>query len=469
MKLENNVPYKSIFKSLFDNSFEGIIISDFKHIILEINPEFERISGYSREEALGKSLLEFLPSGYHEKLKIRSERLKTEGRVESGNYELIDKKGGKKILEVSSITIPYNNNITVLSILRDVTEKTEIEKQLQKQIQFSENIIKSLPGVFYLVELVNNEPLLVKWNENFKKESLLTDEELYRMNTLDFFNEEEKNMTKENIKKLIKGEIDTIQTIQNPILKDGTILRYLYQSVGFKDRGKFYYLGTGINISDKRDLERKLIESVIQTEESERRRIASDLHDGLGPELSTIKLYIQGLLDAKSEDVKKEIGSKLLQLVEHTVDSISEISYNISPHILLNHGLEAAINNLLNKLKINPDIEIITHFDKIQRFGINEELTLYRTISELFHNSLKHASASKITLDIKLNEDKILVKFTDNGIGFILQDELEKRKGMGIQNIISRIESLEGTFELTSSANEGMSASICLPYIIKNE
>lgn len=467
--MEDSLSYKSIFKSLFDNSYEGIIISDFEHVILEINPTFEKISGYSREEALGRSLLEFLPASCHEKIKIRRERLKTEGRVELGNYELIDKSGGTRILEVSSITIPYYNDTAVLSILRDITEKTEIEKQLLKQIQFSENIIRSLPGVFYLVELVNDEPLLIKWNENFKKESLLTDEELYKLNVLDFFNEEEKKQTRANIKRLLHGEIDFIQTIQNPILKDGTIMRYLYQSVGSRDGEKFYYLGTGIDISDKRDLERKLIESVIQTEESERRRIASDLHDGLGPELSAIKLYIQSLLDTKNEDAKNEIGSKLMKLVEHTVDSISEISYNISPHILLNHGLEASINNFLNKLKINPEIKIVTHFDEIQRFGINEELTLYRTITELFHNSLKHASASKITLDINVKEDIIYVEFTDNGKGFSVKNEIEKKEGMGIQNMISRIESLEGTFKLKSKVNEGMSASICLPYIIKNE
>ena len=173
------------------------------------------------------------------------------------------------------------------------------------------------------------------------------------------------------------------------ILKDGTIHRYVYNNVVLVENNKYYVLASGIDISEKMDLERKLIESVIQTEEAERRRIASDLHDGLGPELTTIKLYVQGLLDAKEEKVKKETENKLLNLIDHTIDSISEISFNISPHILLNYGLAAAVTIFIDKLHIKRDINIVTHFDKIQRFGINEELTLYRTIKELFNNRFK--------------------------------------------------------------------------------
>lgn len=465
--MKDEITYSKIFKSLFINSFEGILISDFQNIIIEVNPAFEKISGYTKDEFIDKNLIEFLPEDFHNKLIKRREKLKIEGRVDLGDFNFFDKSGALKIVEVSSSTIPYNNETVVLTILRDVTEKRKIETLLHKEKEFSENLIKSLPGIFYLIEIVNDEPLLIRWNDNFNKESFLTDKELYKKNILSFFSEEEQQITKDYIERLKAGNFEVESTTTNPKLKDGSIQRYFYQAVGFKLEGKLYYLGTGTNISEQRDLERKLIESVIQTEESERRRIASDLHDGLGPELSAIKLYVQGLLDNKDESIKIELGNKVLKLVDRAVDTISEISFNISPHILLNYGIEAAINLFINKLQIHPDLKITTHFDKIERFGVNEELTLYRTITELFNNSLKYAFASEIILDITIKKNHIYVLYTDNGKGFDLNEVMRKKTGMGIQNMISRIESLEGTFKLHSKINEGMLASIFMPYAIK--
>lgn len=464
MESEKENSYYSFCKSLFDNNFDALMITDFKNLIIDINCAFEKITGYSRDEVIHNNIINFLPKEFHKQLQDRLKELKLKGRVEQGEYEFYDKSGSTKIAEVYSAIVPYHDETAVLSVLRDVTEKRRYEVNLIKEKKFSENIIKSFPGIFYLVEIENNQPLLIKWNDNFRNETMLTDEELYRMNILDFFDEDEKEDIRENIKRALNREFLTFRTVQNPRLKDGSVQRYLYQNVVFSDNNRNFYLGTGINISDKRDLERKLIESVIQTEESERRRIASDLHDGLGPKLSTIKLYIQGLMDAGDENSKKEIGNKLVQLIDNVVDGISEIYFNISPHILLDYGLEASINVFLDKLKIKPDIKITTHFDKIERFGINEELTLYRSINELFHNSLKHASASAITLDINVKNGYIFVLYTDNGNGFDIKRELEKKKGMGIQNMINRVESLEGTFKLDSKLNEGMSARICLPY-----
>lgn len=593
--------HKDVFKSLFDNSHDGIIISDFQSIIIDINPSFEKISGHKRDKVIGKILTDYIPESFHEKLSIRLKELDTHLSVELGEYKIFDKSGSIKIVEASSVIIPYKSGKAILSNIRDITERKKIELELisakekaeenqnrykllsdlslegvaihkdglfldvnmafcnifgrvsneligihagsllfpsdqinsirnrhkhgvtepyqvkgkkkdgteiwleiegrnytyrneqvrvaifrditikreyeielikaketaLKEKQFSENLIRSLPGMFFLAEIKDNGAYLLKWNDNYEKETQYSSDELYYKNTLDFFCEDEIEQLYNFFQKLAEGK--TVSAILNPIIKDGSIRRYIFQAVGFEENGKNYYLGSGIDITEKRDLELKLIESVIQTEEAERRRIASDLHDGLGPELSTVKLYIQGLIDATNDVEKNEISNKLMDLINHSIDNLSEISFNISPHILLDYGLEEAIKIYIDKLQIKPELEITTHFDKIERFDINKELTLYRTISELFNNTIKYADATEIKLEISIIKKEIYIYYADNGKGFSVEKELEKKTGMGIQNMISRIKSLEGTIKIQSKIDEGMSVAIYLPYILKDE
>jgi signal transduction histidine kinase len=204
----------------------------------------------------------------------------------------------------------------------------------------------------------------------------------------------------------------------------------------------------------------KLIEAVVETETNERKRIARDLHDGLGPVLSAINHYFQAFLDAREED-KAMIRSKLQQVITDAIDEVSRISHNISPHVLENHGLITALNNfmvpILNTGKIN------VHFkpDFFDRFDLKKELTVYRCITELINNTLKHAEASRITIHIYHKENILFISYADNGKGFEISQN--KTDGMGLYNIKNRVESFGGRLLIESSLKKGTKATIALP------
>ena len=207
-------------------------------------------------------------------------------------------------------------------------------------------------------------------------------------------------------------------------------------------------------------LKQKLIEAVMETETNERRRIARDLHDGLGPVLSAINHYFQAYLDAKPEN-REAIRNRLQIVISEAIDEVSRISHNISPHVLEKHGLMTALNNLLAPLKANEKYEIFFNPGFDERLDPKIELTVYRCITELINNTLKHAEATKIILDVGYSDGKLAIRYSDNGKGFTPSSG--KRVGQGIPNITNRVESVGGTLSFVSSPDAGISVNIIMP------
>jgi len=221
----------------------------------------------------------------------------------------------------------------------------------------------------------------------------------------------------------------------------------------------FYY-----RLRRKDFMKQKLIEAVIQTEEKERKRIASDLHDGLGPLLSAAKLYFQAYIDAKDLESRSTIETRLISIIDSAIDDSTRISHNISPQILEKYGLQIALENFISEIDIHKNINFELSFEKIHRFDLKVELTIYRTILELIHNTIKHAKATRVCLKIFVSEDMLKVLYEDNGIGFSAEEKTDMKQGMGLKNIKNRVVSLKGNVVFDSRPDEGMKASIIIPY-----
>jgi len=216
-------------------------------------------------------------------------------------------------------------------------------------------------------------------------------------------------------------------------------------------------------MDEKKQIQQKMLEVVILTEEKERKRLSSDLHDGLGPVLSAMNLYYQAYLDAP-ETQKPEIEIRLKKIIENAIADVSRISHNISPHILEKFGLITALDNFINQIRLTEKIKFSTDFEKVNRFDLKTELTIYRTITELINNTLKHAFADEIYIKIYISENLININFTDNGKGFDVVQIGQNKNGMGLNNIQNRVNSLNGKITINSSANKGILIIISLPY-----
>ncbi len=227
----------------------------------------------------------------------------------------------------------------------------------------------------------------------------------------------------------------------------------------------FTYIG---HLDHQRKLTNKrILTAVLRTEEKFRSRYSRELHDGMGPLLSSAKMSMSVLAKRAEDEENRELIASTSAVIDEAIRSLREISNNLSPQVLNDFGLVRGISNFINK---NPQLRTIEmRFDtnlRKERFGHDIEVILYRVICELINNSLKHSGCTKIELDLQLVYDRIYLTYSDNGRGFDTQAVADY--GMGMSNLTSRIHSLGGTIEITSQPNKGMAASIVVSTVGEN-
>lgn len=213
---------------------------------------------------------------------------------------------------------------------------------------------------------------------------------------------------------------------------------------------------------DRARSEKRVINAIITTEENERKRFAKDLHDGLGPLLSTVKMSLSALDQRINDQTGTEILNNTNHLVNEAINTLKDISNNLSPHILSNFGLSSALSAFVAKINKTKAIEIDfkSNMEKI-RLETEKEVVVYRAACELINNSIRHSGASRIEIDLNKHEKFITLQFYDNGRGFDTSAlSNEDRKGMGLSNIDTRVKSVDGVFILESTPGKGTSALI---------
>jgi two-component system, NarL family, sensor kinase len=208
-----------------------------------------------------------------------------------------------------------------------------------------------------------------------------------------------------------------------------------------------------------RDTEIKSLRAFLSGQDEERRRVATDLHDRLGSTLSAVKLYFSSVKDYNDQN---QSLTKAGQLLDHAVDEVREISHNLLAGSIDKFGLATALEELKetinesNKLKMDVLVHGID-----ARLDNDIELQLYRIIQELVSNILKHADASEVTVQLNKSGNELNVTVEDNGRGF--DPSLVTSNGIGLKNIESRVQSLDGSVRVDSSQGKGTTVLLNIP------
>lgn len=217
------------------------------------------------------------------------------------------------------------------------------------------------------------------------------------------------------------------------------------------------------DITERKLTQKKIYNAAINAEEEERGRLARELHDGVSPILSTVKLFTQSLVNTDNKEIIKELSEKIGEATNEAVVSLREISNKLNPHILQNFGLVEALSSFISNINKSKIIEIKLKHNFEKRFDGNIEIAIYRILTELINNTIKYGNASCIGININVNSN-INIVYNDNGIGFNVDEVMTNRKGLGLYNIQNRLKFLNGNLNLTSSINKGMIANIKIPF-----
>ncbi len=206
-------------------------------------------------------------------------------------------------------------------------------------------------------------------------------------------------------------------------------------------------------------LNKRILTAVLRTEEKARSRFSKELHDGLGPLLSSARMSLSVLSREERSADQREIIDNTTYVIDEAIRSLREISNNLSPHVLNDFGLARGVQNFIDKSAAMHDAKIrFTTNLRTERYDTDIEVILYRVICELINNSLKHAACTSINLSLSQNGSELALDYTDDGRGFNPQAMMDC--GMGLSNISSRINSLGGTFDISGAKGKGMRAAI---------
>lgn len=205
----------------------------------------------------------------------------------------------------------------------------------------------------------------------------------------------------------------------------------------------------------KEDYQKNLLKASIESQEKERQRIAEALHDEVGALITTTKLHIGQIKPDMPKPKMTERLTSATDILTETLQSVRQISLNLKPPVLEALGLVAAVRSLIQKINTSEQIEIFCDGPDELMVPPDESLGCYRIIQELLQNGLKHAKATEIELSIQQIGRSIQIDYQDNGIGFDFNKMAESDQGLGLRNIESRLNLLNGTITPVDKPNGG--------------
>lgn len=205
----------------------------------------------------------------------------------------------------------------------------------------------------------------------------------------------------------------------------------------------FFILVIIFNVRKRKQKEVEALNAVIDMQESERKRIANDMHDQVGPMLSAIKLKINSIKQIKDLTEIDYIIRESTSNMDTLIQDIRQVVRNLSPTMLSKYGLIQTIEDFKNVIERNNEIQFEFFHDGLYaRMSEKAEINIYRIVAELINNSLKHSGCTLIKLTMKMHVKKTTITYTDNGINS--NSDSVSSSGMGLKSIESRVNSFNG-------------------------
>jgi two-component system, NarL family, sensor kinase len=285
------------------------------------------------------------------------------------------------------------------------------------------------------------------------KDSVFNEESSKQMAEVQTKYETEK---KENQNKLLlkENKISTLEIGRQKTRKNYIIIAFSVVLL----LGLFLFNRTRL-ISKNKMLEEKDLrnKAVLMAQEEEKGRLSKELHDGLGPLLSLIKLNASGV-STNSENEK--IITEIKHLASEGMKEVRTISHALMPSLLQKNGLKAALEEFTEKITNTGVLNAELNYKILPKLSNETEVNLYRIIQEAVNNSIKYSEATNVSIDLNASDSKLKLKIEDNGKGF---DPEKVKKGNGMNNILSRVEILKGNLEVKTKPGSGVKIVISIP------
>ncbi len=211
------------------------------------------------------------------------------------------------------------------------------------------------------------------------------------------------------------------------------------------------------------DYQKQLLATTIESQESERNRVGSELHDSVGAMLSTIRLNLK--MAAANPDQLEEVATELTTYLDETIETVRTISRDLYPAGLKNFGLTGVIKELVERINAANKIKTkFTENGEITRLSEKQELMIYRILQEVLNNAIKHSRAHHLNVHFEWENNLLTAKVSDDGIGFTTEQLDPAKRGIGLYNISNRAEMIGAEVKFGNLENSGASIILTVPY-----
>lgn len=439
--------------------------------LLDINPAgLELLEIKDKKGLVGKP---FLPFVYAEDqgLFIKMHQQVCSGEKASLQYRVHNRRHQTLWLETNTVplTDKYGEIYATLSVTRDISQKKRAEINLHLSEQKFRSLVHNGSDLTFVIDenaYVRYVTPAVQHIAGYEPEYLLGKQ------AISFLHADDIELVFAELQKVKKGTNNGTATAHRFLTRSGEWI--WLESKGSNLLHDSSVQGIVINSRDVTDRilvqqqldielasrQRKITAAVIKAQESERSQLGQELHDNVNQVLTTIKLYNEML--AGDIGAKDEILQKSTQYLQLCIDEIRSISKRLSAPTLGQISLTDSIHELVESINITNKLQIHFRFEGFELVSVSQDvhLTIYRIIQEQLNNILKHAQAQHVFIEISNTVQHLLLVIRDDGKGFNLQD---KRRGIGITNMITRAENMHGKLHLQTERGKGCVLTVTLP------
>jgi PAS domain S-box-containing protein len=463
----NRIIREGELSDLIINCLPGIFyLQDQNGRYLRWNNNFERVTGYSHEEIEKMHPLNFFDPQDHEQMNAATRKVYKAGYNET-EAEIVTKSGQRLLYYLNGISVTYEGRLCLLGTGIDLTARESAQKQIRK----SDNkaLFEQASDPMHVTDFQGN---FTDVNGSFCKLFGYTKKELLRMNVSSLVCPKQQQERPLQFPKLIKGKHIFSERLM--IHKNGSVIEV---EANLKKFGENRIMGIVRDVTEIRKLQRemeevrmeqkvqeqkKITRAVIKAQEMERNIIGRELHDNVNQLLSSTRMCLS---TAKLTPAgKKEFVNKSIRLIDATINEIRILSRkHITP--LTGFDLKEQIQALVKILEEGIGFKISFEYEMPEEIILPDDLKLniYRVIQEQLNNVYKHASASRAQVILFYEQDQVHIYIRDNGIGC---DIGIRKKGVGIVNIINRVESFNGTVSCESNPGSGCKLDIRIPVVV---
>ncbi|MGK7371537.1 MAG: PAS domain-containing sensor histidine kinase, partial [Candidatus Halalkalibacterium sp. M3_1C_030] len=430
--------------------------------------------GYSLEKMLQMTPMDIKPEFDREAFRQNLKPI-LEGKKEKIKFETYQKRadGSTYEVEVHAQMIETAGEPLMVAIVLDISDRKNMEDVLRKNERRLKNITNNIPGVVFQYRLNQDGTDGLQYvSEGAEKIWGMSPKEAKNNNEVIWSRIHNSDI--ESVKKSIQKSAENLSKWDEEwqyIKPDGS--QHWQHGIGIPrrdDDGSIIWDSVIFDITERKRLREQVVQSIIEGEDRERKRIAGELHDGIAQYLTAANMNLEAIKKDiyQLSEKRKNQFSKGLGLVKESINEIRNISQNLMPKAIEDYGLVKAIEALVENYENTTDIKYSFNSNLDEKLlNEQEKVNIYRIVQEAVHNAVKHAECTKVSIQLYKEDDMICLTVEDNGVGISFYEdgngESRNGNGLGLQSIRSRTRAMSASIVFDSVPDKGTVISLWIP------